>query len=182
MAHIHTKDNQHDLTVCAYIVRTDVPNAPAIMMHQHRLLKQWLQFGGHVELDETPWHALVRELAEESGYSLTQLRILQPRLRPDINDGHAITHPMPASLLTHRFANEAHFHTDISFAFTTNQPPRGTIAPGESTTMRCFNRDEIAALPKGTLPENVRYLSLFVLDTLLGAWEQCDPTHWPTRL
>lgn len=51
---------------------------PRIILHKHRKLKMLLQFGGHVELDETPWQAVLREIAEESGYDKNQLKLLQP--------------------------------------------------------------------------------------------------------
>jgi len=44
---------------------------PRIILHKHRKLNKLLQFGGHVELDETPWQAVLREIAEESGYDKT---------------------------------------------------------------------------------------------------------------
>lgn len=70
MPHIHTEPGQHDLTVSAYIVRMDLPE-PAIILHKHRKLNKWLQFGGHVEPHENPWQAVQREIREESGYELS---------------------------------------------------------------------------------------------------------------
>ena len=66
MAHIHTQPGQHDHTASAYIIRTDL-DTPRIMLHLHRKIGKYLQFGGHVELNETPWQAVVHELREESG-------------------------------------------------------------------------------------------------------------------
>jgi len=63
MAHIHTQPGQHDHTASAYIVRTDF-DEPKIMLHLHRKIGKYLQFGGHVELHETPWQAVVHELRE----------------------------------------------------------------------------------------------------------------------
>lgn len=183
MAHIHNDDNQHDQTASGYIIRLDVPNAPAIMLHEHRLLKFWLHYGGHVELDENPWQAVIRELREEAGYEISQLRILQPHTRPrGLNDPGAIFHPTPALTLTHRFGTTKHFHTDTVFAFVANEPPKHALDDDESSVTQCFNREEIASLPKDAIPDNARSGMLYVLDNILGAWEECDPSDWPVTI
>lgn len=76
MAHIHTGLGQHDLTVSAFIVR-GAPDGPRLLLHRHKKLALVLQPGGHVELAENPWAAIIREIAEETGYSATQLVVLQ---------------------------------------------------------------------------------------------------------
>mgnify|MGYP001683399595 FL=1 len=78
MPHIHNKPGQHDICVSGYIVKITEGDEPRIILHKHRKLKMLLQFGGHVELDETPWQAVLREIAEESGYDKNQLKLLQP--------------------------------------------------------------------------------------------------------
>ena len=72
MPHIHNKPGQHDICVSGYIVKITEGDEPRIILHKHRKLKMLLQFGGHVELDETPWQAVLREIAEESGYDKNQ--------------------------------------------------------------------------------------------------------------
>lgn len=64
MSHIHSGNNQHDLTVTAYIVRIDTPE-PQALLHLHKKLGVLLPVGGHVELSETPWQAIAHELEEE---------------------------------------------------------------------------------------------------------------------
>ncbi len=86
---------------------------PELILHKHKLLNKYLQFGGHVELDENPWQAIIHEVAEESGYSMDQLRVLQPVSRLRKVNGVA-AHPYPVSLLTHKFGELDHYHTDIA--------------------------------------------------------------------
>ncbi len=62
MAHIH---EHYDFTVSAYVLH---PTQPKIALHFHKKLFKWLQFGGHVELDEDPAQALTHELLEEAGF------------------------------------------------------------------------------------------------------------------
>ncbi len=176
MAHIHTEDGQHDVTACAFIIRTDT-SEPTLMFHDHRLLHQYLQFGGHVELNETPWATIARELREEAGYELDQLMLLQPKHRITSLTG-AVVHPVPFSLMTHRFGSDEHFHSDLSFAFTTNETPRHAPDEGESQRFYCLTRAELVALPAKDIPANVREAGLFVFDHIQKDWQPIDPSAY----
>ena len=169
MAHLHTLAGQHDLTVSAFVVRTD--GVPRVLMHRHKIQGVWMQPGGHVELDEDPWTALTRELVEETGYAPGQLRVLQPVLRaPKLTD--AVVHPQPVCVSTHLFGHVGdHWHTDITYALSADADPAGAPGAGESEELRWFTRDELAALPDGQTHPNVRELGLFVLDRVSGDWE-----------
>jgi 8-oxo-dGTP pyrophosphatase MutT (NUDIX family) len=59
MAHIHDKI---DFTVAIFVVAQG-----KILLIHHRKLDQWLPLGGHIELDEDPEQAALREAREESG-------------------------------------------------------------------------------------------------------------------
>ena len=61
MAHIHTLSGQHDFTVSVYIVRQFDDIDWRIALHVHKKHNSLLPFGGHIELDETPWQAVARE-------------------------------------------------------------------------------------------------------------------------
>lgn len=172
MPHIHTDPGQHDLTACAYIVRMDLPE-PALLLHRHRKLNKWLQFGGHVELDENLWQAVRREIREESGYEPAQLKLLQPDI-PLIPLSRAVSHPWPVNINTHRFGALDHYHNDIAYAFTASQDPRHKEGDGESAMFRSFERDALAALTDGEIPANVRETGLMILDYYLKSWRQVD--------
>lgn len=177
MAHIHTKPGQHDHTASAYILRTDFEE-PKIMLHLHKKIGKYLQFGGHVELHETPWQAVVHELREESGYDIDQLRILQPADRVGrLSD--AVIHPQPVAHSTHPFGgNTDHFHTDIAYAIVTDEEPRHSPEDGESTTIKLFTRQELAALGEDDLPDNVKQIAFFIFDKCLNNWEAIPMTEF----
>jgi hypothetical protein len=174
MGHLHTEPGQHDVTASAYIVRIDGPE-PVLLLHMHKKLNQYLQFGGHVEHHEDPWQAITHEIAEESGYLMQQLRLLQPSLRLKKVSGVAL-HPVPVTLLTHEFPGLDHFHTDMAFAFTTRESPAKEVEEGESTIMRNFTAAQLRALPEKDIPSNVREIGLFILEDILSAWEDTDST------
>ena len=59
MPHIHEKI---DFTVAVFVVE-----AGRVLVVHHRKLNKWLPIGGHIELDEDPEAAALRETLEESG-------------------------------------------------------------------------------------------------------------------
>jgi len=165
VAHIHTGPGQHDLTVSAFIVR-----AGRLLLHRHKTMDVWMQPGGHVELTEDPWHALSREIAEETGYEFSQLRVLQPTPLPRRLDG-ATLHPQPVCVATHEVGNApGHFHTDLSYALATDELPRRSPVAGESTALRWVTRAGLLELDASEIFANVREIGLFVLDEIVGAW------------
>ena len=59
MAHVHEKI---DFTVAIFVVERS-----RVLLIHHRKLDKWLPLGGHIELDEDPEVAALREAREESG-------------------------------------------------------------------------------------------------------------------
>ncbi len=74
MAHIHEKI---DFTVAIFIVY----DAKVLVIH-HRKLGKWLPLGGHIELDEDPEQAAIREAKEESGLDVELLGERPPTTSP----------------------------------------------------------------------------------------------------
>lgn len=177
MPHIHTQPGQHDLTTSAFIIRTD-GDKPKAVLHLHKKLNVYMQFGGHVELHENPWQAITHEIREESGYDLDQLTLLQPteRLISSKDTLPSVVHPYPFAVQTHPIGNIEHNHTDISYAFVTDQPPRNQPDDGEATDFMLLDIDELRALPIDKMPANVLESFIFVLETCLPNWEQV-PAH-----
>ena len=74
MAHIHEKI---DFTVAIFVVRDG-----EILLIHHRNLNQWLPLGGHIELDEDPEVAALREAKEESGLEVELIGDRPPATGP----------------------------------------------------------------------------------------------------
>lgn len=171
MPHIHTKPGQHDNTVSGFIMRTDLEE-PKLLLHKHKKLGRYIQFGGHVELHETPWQALVHELREESGYEVSQLSLLQPKGRIKSLSNVAL-HPVAVYHLTHSFDDD-HFHTDLGYAFVAKGEPKSDIADDESNEILMVTRLELANLPVAQTFESVREAGLFIFDVCLNEWVTAD--------
>jgi 8-oxo-dGTP pyrophosphatase MutT (NUDIX family) len=74
MAHIH---EGIDFTVAIFVVR----DGKVLVIH-HRALDKWLPLGGHIELDEDPEMAALREAKEESGLEVELLGERPPTTEP----------------------------------------------------------------------------------------------------
>jgi 8-oxo-dGTP pyrophosphatase MutT (NUDIX family) len=175
MPHIHTQPGQHDHTASAYLFRVDM-NEPKVLLHMHKKFGKYMQFGGHIELDETPWQAITHELLEESGYSIEQISVLQPKDRiAKLTD--AAMHPHPVTHSTHALPNK-HFHTDVAYAFTVDNAPKTLPSDGESTDIRSFTRSELVDLPDDSIIENVREIALYIFDHCLANWQPTTPDEF----
>jgi len=62
MAHIHTKPGEIDLIAEVFVVYKN-----KVLIRLHDKNKMWIAPGGHVELNETPQEAAIREVKEETG-------------------------------------------------------------------------------------------------------------------
>jgi 8-oxo-dGTP pyrophosphatase MutT (NUDIX family) len=74
MAHLHEKI---DFTVAIFVVQ----DGRVLLIH-HRQLGKWLPLGGHIELDEDPEQAALREAREESGLDVELVGERPPTTEP----------------------------------------------------------------------------------------------------
>jgi 8-oxo-dGTP pyrophosphatase MutT (NUDIX family) len=74
MAHIHEKI---DFTVAIFVVHEG-----RVLLIHHRKLDKWLPLGGHIELDEDPEIAALREAKEESGLEVELIGERPPTTEP----------------------------------------------------------------------------------------------------
>lgn len=93
MPHIH---DQYDFTVTIYIIHDG-----KLLLVNHPRYGMWLPVGGHIELDEDPDHALLREIQEETGLKTEILSKradfvsegVKPLLQPHYIDVHDANPP-----------------------------------------------------------------------------------------
>lgn len=180
MPHIHTNPGEHDPTASLWIVRRDTEDGePAIMLHRHKKLGRYMQFGGHIELHESPWATIAHEGVEEVGYELDQLKVIQYKNRmPFYSDKETglQAHPVPFYDVSHDFFDigDNHFHDDRGWMFVADEPPRRSPAEDESQDVRMFTAAELDALPEKEIYWNIREIGKYCIEVVRGLGEDSD--------
>ena len=139
MPHIHTEPGQHDMTVSAYIVRTD-QKEPLCLVHMHRKMGKLMQAGGHIELGETPWQSVAHEVEEETGFRLAELKVAQHNTDRTVEVA-SINHPTPFDMNTHSVGNN-HFHSDLCYGFVAEGPAANAPASRSRRSTGCSRRTD----------------------------------------
>ena len=131
MAHIHEKI---DFTVAIFVVQ----NSRVLLIH-HRKLDKWLPLGGHIELQEDPEQAALREAREESGLDVELIGERPPTTEPGTRALIA-----PRFLDIHRIT-ETHEHIGMIYWA---RPRNGTLtlAEMEHHDLRWCSSAELDAL------------------------------------
>lgn len=110
-----------------------------LLLHHHRKLDRWLQFGGHCDGDPDVHRVARREALEESGIQ----GLILASERPFDLDIHEI--PAHAS-------DPLHYHYDVRFMFIAPESATPVLSE-ESNDLRWFTPGELTALP---LDESLR--------------------------
>src|SRR5258707_334660 len=131
MAHIHEKI---DFTVAIFVVE-----GKRVLLIHHRKLDKWLPLGGHVELDEDPEQAALREAQEESGLEVELLGERPPTTGPGTRALVA-----PRFLDIHRIS-ETHEHIGLIYSA---RRKNGTLAvsAAEHNDIRWCSADDLGNL------------------------------------
>lgn len=106
-----------------------------ILLHYHKKLDRWLQFGGHAAYEVDYGRVALREATEESG--LDDLAFFPDSVRPQLLD--VDVHAIPA-----RADRPEHLHLDLRYALVTRHPDRVYARPGESDHFRWLTAEETA--------------------------------------
>ena len=144
MPHIHEKI---DFTAEAFIVYKD-----KILLRMHDKLKVWMSVGGHIELDEDPVQAVVREAKEEVGLDIKVVGKTMP-VENEIYNYREI--PAPRHLGRHGFQGTEHEHVVfVYYALSDTSEIKDSHSHHERTNARWVNMEELA---KMDLLPNVRF-------------------------
>lgn len=107
------------------------PVSRKILLQDHLLAKLWLPAGGHVEPDEDPAAAALRECEEELGFAATFLGERKPHF------------------ITVTVTNGQGEHTDVSlwYVLKASEDTPLTIEPGKFAEVRWWGLDEVLDSP-----------------------------------
>lgn len=131
MAHIHEKI---DFTVAIFVVRDE-----RVLLIHHRKLDKWLPLGGHVELDEDPEIAALREAKEESGLEVELLGERPP------TTGHGTRALIAPRFLDIHRISETHEHIGMIY-WARPKNGRVTLADAEHHDIRWCSSAELEQL------------------------------------
>jgi ADP-ribose pyrophosphatase YjhB (NUDIX family) len=127
-----------EFTVAVFVV-----HAGRVLLHYHRKLDRWLPPGGHIEPNELPDDAALREVAEETG---VRARLIGERALDVPSPPYPRQLVRPAGIQLEDIA-DGHQHIDLVY-FAVPEPggeacaPEGTCEPGTGW----YALDELEAL------------------------------------
>lgn len=154
MAHIHEKI---DFTVTICIVRD-----AKVLLHKHKKLGIWLPPGGHIELEEDPNEAALREAKEETGLEVE----LVGETRAYSDSPYGARELIPPRFLNRHFydVDRAHEHIDLGYFA---RPKDGSDARPEEAggVVKWFTREELLGSEYEIVPD-VRMHALAALEAL----------------
>ncbi len=153
MPHIHEKI---DFTAEVFIVYKN-----KVLLRKHDKYKIWLSVGGHVELDEDPNKAAIREVKEEIGldielyhnnsYKLTKNERYEELIPPQFMNRHRI--------------NDTHEHITLVY-FAKSKTDKLTLCDDEKTDeIKWFTKEELDS-NKFDISDSVRLYARKALEVL----------------
>ncbi len=140
-----------------FTATTNIVHKNKALLHLHKTLGIWIPVGGHIDRDELPSQAALREIKEETGLDV---QLYDPDKKMIINDATQLIRPMHLLLEN---INKYHQHIDfIYYAYAKTFEVRSQ--DGETNNLRWFTAEEIKNLDGA--PDNAKILSLEALKLL----------------
>lgn len=143
MPHIHEKI---DFVAGCFIVHKN-----KVLLRVHDKYGMWLEPGGHVELDEEPSQAAVREAKEETGLEVTLIGE-----RPDISPYPGTTILMVPRFMQRHRIDENHEHIAMLYFATSQTDEVKPEDGGDADNLRWFTLEELQD-PKYGIAEDIRF-------------------------
>lgn len=140
-----------------FTATTIIVHKNKVLLHFHKKLNIWVPVGGHIDRDELPHIAALREIREESGLDVD---LYNPDKRIDMIDAKQLPRPMHVVLVD---INNSHQHIDFVY-FATSKTNVLYPQNGETTNLKWFNALDTETLDN--TPINVKMLCLEALNLL----------------
>ncbi len=153
MAHIH---ELIDWTAGVYIVHKN-----KVLIRKHEKYGFWIHVGGHVELDEDPVAAAIRECKEEVGLDVTiyDQNPNPPEMLP--SERHL---PSPAHMNIHYVGGGESDHQHIDLLYYATAGTDSVVPENEDDQWLWMSKEDIEANTE--MKPNIKYYALQALETL----------------
>ena len=129
-----------------------------VLLCLHRKLEKWLPLGGHIERDELPQEAAIREVAEESGLNVKLISDRNLKSYPDVVE------LVPPQCMLLEDITPCHQHIDFVFYGISENSNLDPMLV-EEHRLKWFSKSEIKA--DSSIPADVS-------DRALDAISQCS--------
>jgi len=130
---------------------TFVVHKGKVLLHRHKIFNRWMPVGGHVEPNELPEKAALREVKEEAGLTVS---LYNPDSKNGIKtDKNVKVLPAPVHILLVKYPKRQLFDF-IYYAKAKNS--KFLPAKNESSEMRWFGAKELKKL---NTPKDIKYLA-----------------------
>jgi 8-oxo-dGTP pyrophosphatase MutT (NUDIX family) len=152
-------------TATAFVVR-----GGATLLHWHRRLGQWMPPGGHIEPDEDPATAALREVLEETGL-VCEIASTSPKLAFDYPEQL----PAPYTILLEDIPGPGEPHKHIDLIYFVRPIESAAHETVDDQTLRWINAAELRENAPmdvagcgvtAAVPEDVRQLALVAIETV----------------
>lgn len=139
------------------------------LLHWHRRLQQWMPPGGHIELNEDPVQAVLREVHEETGITAEVIRTTAA-----LPFDYPEQLPVPYTILVEDILGPGEPHRHIDMIYFCRAVAGAAHETRDDPTLRWVDELELrenAALDvvgcgiSANVPEDVRVLALVAIDT-----------------
>ncbi len=152
MPHIHPLI---DFTVEVFIVHKD-----KVLLRKHDKYKKWLSVGGHIELNEDPNQAAVREVKEEVGLDVK----LDDSLKPNYKKNDSLELIPPYFINRHKTTGNHEHVTLVYFGTCKTDKISQPTKEEQSEECRWFSKDEVEQ--NNELLSNIKFYALEALAKL----------------
>ncbi len=134
-----------DLVVSAYIF-----NQEKVLLIQHKKLNLWLPVGGHIDKDETPDKAIIREIKEETGLNAELVHKSSAPIAGNTKENLAL----PFHVNVHSVGDHDHC---CLYYICKLLSGKVTIKKDELNNAEWFTKED---LKQEKVPEDVRHIAL----------------------
>lgn len=142
-------------TATVYIV-SRIDGGTKVLLHKHKKLNMWLGIGGHIEKDEDPIEAALREVKEETDLEIEIVNLNGELIRSRGLKQLVTPFAMMEETIPSTKDKKAHKHIDLIYIATT-QNPELVKMPEE---FGWFSKEELIQME---LAEDVRFLAKKIL-------------------
>lgn len=153
MPHIHEKI---DFTVDVFVVYKD-----KVLIRKHDKYDKWLAVGGHIELDEDPNQAVLREVKEEAGLDVELVGQL-PKFQTENNSYKEL---LPPRYMNIHDINPTHKH--VSLIYFAKSESDKVIDEGreQSKGYKWFTKKDLEDNHEG-ISESIKFYALKAVEEL----------------